>query len=75
MSRSNGQHILGRTRERSKRNRGDLEAIDAAQEEIRARLDTVENYAKSHAVFLGILGAQAIGVPTDQFLTIFLSLL
>lgn len=75
MSRQNGSHILGRTRERSNRNRDDLNALESAQEEIRARLDTVEMYAKSHAVFLGILGAQALGVPTDQLITTLLSFL
>jgi hypothetical protein len=78
MSSQNGKSyslILGHTRERSKQNRSDVEDLDAAQQEIRDRLDTVEAYAKSHAVFLGILGAQALGIPTDQLLSLLLSLL
>jgi hypothetical protein len=67
--------ILGHTRERSKQNSSDVDELDAAQQEIRDRLDTVEAYAKSHAIFLGILGAQALGIPTDQLLSLLLSLL
>lgn len=75
MSSANGSHILGITSQRSKRNRDDLDELDDAQEEIRQRLDTVEMYAKSHAVFLGILGAQALGIPTDKLLSLLLTLL
>lgn len=75
MSSSNGKHILGITVQRSRQNRNDLEEIDAAQDEIRKRLDTVEMYAKSHAVFLGILGAQALGIPTNKLLDLILSVL
>ena len=61
-------HILGATRERSKANEDSLDALER-------RMDKVETYAKIHAGTLGVLAAQALGVPTDQLIQILLSIL
>lgn len=60
--------ILGATRERSKSNEAEVEALDE-------RLDRVEAYAKIHAGTLSVLAAQALGIPTQKLLNLLLSIL
>jgi len=60
--------ILGATQERSKSNAEDLEDVEA-------RLDRVETYAKIHAGTLSILAAQALGIPTQKIFQLLSSLI
>lgn len=56
-------------------NRRQIDALDDTQGEIRKRLQTVSTLAKTNATALSILAAQALGIPTDQLLTLLLSIL
>jgi hypothetical protein len=65
---------LGSVRQRSFQNAEDLDQLARAQEKIEERLDKVERYALFQAVTLAVLAAQALGVPTQDVLSIFLSI-
>lgn len=75
-SHSNGTpQLLGMLRERSRQNADEVEELDQVTGELRERLRSVERYAKFHAVTLGVLAAQALGIPTNKLISFLLSIL
>jgi hypothetical protein len=74
MSRDVPPTILGSVRQRSFQNADEVDQLARAQEKIEERLDKVEQYALFHAVTLAVLAAQALGVPTQNLVSVFLSL-
>lgn len=67
--------LAGKNAQRSINNAADLDDVAARQEEIDSRLDRLEKYMIAAVSTLSVMGAKALGIPTDALFKLLLSLL